>query len=95
MLERLRQVGRTVKRELQVYRLVLRDPRTPWLARVALGLAVGYVMLPFDVIPDVIPVLGHLDDVIIVPGLVVLALRLIPEEVVRESRDTVRAASEE
>ena len=95
MLERLRQVGRAVKRELQVYRLILRDPRTPWLARVALGLAVGYVMLPFDVIPDFIPILGHLDDVIIVPGLVVLALKLIPDEVVRESRDTVRAASEE
>ncbi|MBN1943304.1 MAG: DUF1232 domain-containing protein [Phycisphaerae bacterium] len=84
--EKARAVAKLLKREVRVYRLVLKDPRTPWLARVLLGLAVGYVLLPFDLIPDFIPVLGHLDDVIIVPALVMLALRLIPKNVITENR---------
>ncbi|MBM3497190.1 MAG: DUF1232 domain-containing protein [Armatimonadetes bacterium] len=86
MLNRLRTLGRALKRELGVYRLVLRDRRTPWYARAVLGLAVGYLLLPFDLIPDFIPVLGQLDDLILVPGLVLLALKLVPAEVVEECR---------
>lgn len=85
-LKKLKLLGRTFKRELRVYQLVLRDPRTPRVAKLLLGLAVGYVLLPFDLIPDFIPVLGHLDDVVIVPGLVWLALKLIPAELVAECR---------
>jgi uncharacterized membrane protein YkvA (DUF1232 family) len=58
---RLAAIHRTLKRELRTYQLVLRDPRTPRLARWLLGLALAYVLLPFDLIPDFIPVLGHLD----------------------------------
>ncbi|MBN1554448.1 MAG: DUF1232 domain-containing protein [Phycisphaerae bacterium] len=82
----MRVVARSLKREVRVYRLVLKDPRTPRPAKVLLGLAVGYVLLPFDLIPDFIPVLGHLDDVIIVPALVLLAMKLIPKEVVCDCR---------
>ncbi len=89
MLERLKSVGRNVKTELKVYRLVLRDRRTPLLAKVLLGLAVGYVLLPFDIVPDFVPVLGQLDDLIIVPALVLLALKLVPREVVEECRESV------
>lgn len=91
----LREAAATLKRELRVYQLVLKDPRTPRLAKILLGLAVGYALLPFDLIPDFIPVLGHLDDVVIVPGLIVLALKLIPAEVVLECRRQVTAASDE
>jgi uncharacterized membrane protein YkvA (DUF1232 family) len=66
MLETLKPAARSVRRELKVYRLVLKDRRTPKLAKVLLGLALGYAALPFDLIPDFIPVIGHLDDVIIV-----------------------------
>ena len=86
MLERLKAVGRTVKQELAVYRLVLVDRRTPRAAKWLLWLAIGYVLLPFDVIPDFIPVLGHVDDVVVVPALIVLALWLTPAEVVADCR---------
>src|SRR5712691_9441332 len=86
MFARLKAVGKTLKRELRVYQLVLKDPRTPKPAKWLLGLAVGYTLLPFDLIPDFIPVIGHLDDAIIVPLLVFIALRLIPAEVVADCR---------
>lgn len=86
MFEKLKSVGRNMQHELRVYKLVLRDARTPRAAKFLLALAVGYTLLPFDLIPDFIPVIGHLDDLIIVPALIVLALKMIPEEVIRECR---------
>lgn len=87
---RLKSVVRDFKRELAVYRLVLADARTPRLAKILLGAAVGYLLLPFDLIPDFIPLIGQLDDLLIVPGLVILALRLIPAEIVEDCRAKVR-----
>ncbi len=66
LFNRLTSKRRNLKHGIQVYQLVLRDPRTPRLAKILLGLAVGYVLLPFDLIPDFIPVIGHLDDLITV-----------------------------
>ncbi|MEW6544601.1 MAG: YkvA family protein [Nitrospirota bacterium] len=86
MLNRLGQSGREIKREAAVYQLVLRDPRTPRLARWLLAGAIGYAALPFDLIPDFIPIIGHLDDVVIVPGLLALALKMIPPQVVEDCR---------
>lgn len=85
--EQLKVVGQTLKRELTVYRLILKDPRTPMPAKVLLGLAVGYLLLPFDLLPDFLPAIGHLDDMLLVPVLVVLALRLIPREVIAGCRN--------
>src|SRR5689334_25448472 len=92
LFERAKNFTRAIKREIQVYQCVLRDSRTPWYAKAVLGLAVGYLLMPFDLIPDFIPVLGQLDDLVIVPGLVWLALRLIPPELVADCR---RRVSEE
>jgi uncharacterized membrane protein YkvA (DUF1232 family) len=86
MFDRLKSLGKNLKNELIVYRLAAKDPRTPRLAKVLLWLAVGYAMMPFDLIPDFIPVIGHLDDLIIVPALIVLAVRMIPKDVVEECR---------
>ncbi len=91
LVDLLQRYSRQIKTELKVYRVVLVDERSPWLARVLLGAAIGYLLLPFDLIPDAIPVLGQLDDLLIVPGLVWLALRLIPPEVVAEARVLVGA----
>ena len=82
----LRETAQRLKTEFAVYRLALGHPHTPWLARILLGLALGYVLLPFDLIPDFIPVIGHLDDLVIVPALVWLALRMIPPVVMAECR---------
>jgi uncharacterized membrane protein YkvA (DUF1232 family) len=86
MLERVKQFTKQIKRELTIYQAVARDSRTPWLPKLLLLVAIGYLVLPFDLIPDWIPVLGMLDDVLIVPGLIFLALKLIPEDIVEEHR---------
>jgi uncharacterized membrane protein YkvA (DUF1232 family) len=86
MGSRLRELSRRIKQEVGLYQLVLRDRRTPLAAKLLLGLAVSYLLLPFDLIPDFIPVLGQLDDVIIVPGLVWVALRMIPPKILEDCR---------
>ena len=89
MLEKLKALAKQLKQELEVYRLVLKHPQTPLLAKVFLGLAVGYLLLPFDLIPDFIPILGMLDDVVIIPTLLYLALLLIPKEVIQNCREQI------
>jgi uncharacterized membrane protein YkvA (DUF1232 family) len=86
MWKPFKQFGKALKRELALYQRVLKDSRTPRLAKIFLGLAIGYLLLPFDLIPDFIPVLGQLDDILIVPGLFYLALRLIPRDLIEEHR---------
>ena len=83
-MNRLKSIGMTLKRELKAYRLMLRDRRTPKAAKLLLALAVGYLLLPFDLIPDFIPLIGYVDDMIIVPTLVLIALKIIPKEVIEE-----------
>jgi uncharacterized membrane protein YkvA (DUF1232 family) len=89
IFSRLKVLGLEIKREIAVYQKVLKDSRTPKMARVLLGLAVGYLLLPFDIVPDFIPVIGHLDDMIIVPALVLIALKMIPKEVIEDCRKSV------
>jgi uncharacterized membrane protein YkvA (DUF1232 family) len=89
MLERLKSLGFRFKQELEVYQGILKDPRTPPLARLLLGAAIAYALMPFDLIPDWIPVLGYLDDILIVPTLVATALILTPKHVIEEHRQAI------
>lgn len=91
LLQKLKALTKQLKREFALYRLVLKHPQTPLLAKVFLGLAIGYLLLPFDLIPDFIPVLGQLDDVIIIPLLVYLALLIIPQSIIQHCREQQQA----
>jgi uncharacterized membrane protein YkvA (DUF1232 family) len=94
LARRLKDWAREMKRDVTALYLAARDPRVPWYAK-ALALAVAaYALSPIDLIPDFIPVLGHLDDVIIVPLGILLAVRLIPADVLAEHRATAAALHE-
>ena len=86
MLVRLKHYAAQLRHDVRIYRRVLTHPRTPRAAKLLLGLAIAYLCMPFDLIPDFIPVIGHIDDLLIVPGLVALALWLIPPEIIMECR---------
>jgi uncharacterized membrane protein YkvA (DUF1232 family) len=77
---------RALKRETLVLYFAVRDPRTPLAAKILAGAVVAYALSPIDLIPDFIPVLGYLDDLILVPLGIALCLRMIPEPVIVESR---------
>ena len=91
VINKLKSLGRQLKQEFAVYRLVLKHPQTPWIAKLFLGLAVAYLLLPFDLIPDFIPVIGQLDDVVIIPVLLYLALLFIPKWIIQSCREQVNA----
>jgi uncharacterized membrane protein YkvA (DUF1232 family) len=87
-----KQKARALKRETLALYLACRDPRVPWYARLLAVGIVGYALSPIDLIPDFIPVVGYLDDLIIVPLGIALVLRLIPQDVLEDCRK--RAAVE-
>lgn len=87
LIERARAISKRFSREIAFYRLVLKHPRTPRSAKFLLGAAIAYAVSPIDLIPDFIPVIGHLDDIIVLPALVWLAIRLIPKDVIAECRN--------
>jgi uncharacterized membrane protein YkvA (DUF1232 family) len=94
MANRLKDWARSIKRDAHAIYLAARDPRTPWYAK-ALALCVaGYALSPIDLIPDFIPVLGYLDDVILVPLGVLAVLKLIPSDIMAEHRRTAALAAD-
>lgn len=86
MVASLKQRARLLKREAYAMYFASRDPRTPWYAKALLGLVLAYLASPIDLIPDFIPVLGYLDDLVLVPAGISLALRMIPAEVMVDAR---------
>jgi uncharacterized membrane protein YkvA (DUF1232 family) len=85
-LEGWKQRVAQLKTEIYAIYLAYQDPRTPWYARLWAAGVVGYAFSPIDLIPDFIPVLGYLDDLLIVPLGIALALKMIPAEVMAECR---------
>lgn len=74
-----------LKKKARVYRRVARDPRTPRVSRLLILGALAYLLSPIDIIPDAIPVLGQLDDLIVVPLMVAVALWFVPADVVADA----------
>jgi uncharacterized membrane protein YkvA (DUF1232 family) len=92
MLDRLKRWAQVIRRDTHALWLASRDPRVPWYAK-ALAVAIAaYALSPIDLIPDFVPVLGYLDDAIILPLAIILVVRLIPPEVMAEHRAAAVAA---
>lgn len=93
-VERLRQRARALKREVVALYLACRDPRTPWYAKLLAAAIVAYALSPIDLIPDFVPGLGYLDDLVIVPAGLTFALKLIPAPVLADCREQARLVTE-
>lgn len=86
LIEKWKLRTKQIKIEIYAIYLAYRDPRVPWYARIFAACVVGYAFSPIDLIPDPIPILGYLDDLILIPLGVVLALKMVPKEVMTECR---------
>lgn len=94
VLENVKRWARTLKRDVIALWLAARDPRTPWHTKAVAGVVAAYALSPIDLIPDFIPVLGYLDDLILVPLGIALAVRLIPPALLSEFRAAAAMRSE-
>jgi uncharacterized membrane protein YkvA (DUF1232 family) len=86
--------ARKLKQDVVAVALAMRDPRVPWYAKALGAFVIAYALSPIDLIPDFIPVIGYLDDLVLVPLGVLLMLRLIPAEVLAEHRVAAAAIAE-
>src|SRR6185312_13376703 len=86
MLSRMKAWARTLKRNSHAIYLAARDPRTPWYARGLAAAVAAYALSPIDLIPDFIPIIGYVDDLVIVPLGLWLVISLIPQELMEEYR---------
>ena len=93
-IRRLESWARGLKVEVYALYLAYRDPRVPWYARVFAAVVVGYAFSPIDLIPDPVPVLGYLDDLILIPLGIALAIKMIPPPVLAECREKARNAKD-
>lgn len=91
LLDSWKQRASRLKRETYALYLAMRDPRVPWYAKALAACVVGYAFSPIDLIPDFIPVLGYLDDLILVPLGVALVVKLIPAPLLAEFRERAAA----
>jgi uncharacterized membrane protein YkvA (DUF1232 family) len=94
MLERIKQWARTIRRDVIALWIAARDPRVPWYAKALATAIAAYALSPIDLIPDFIPVLGYLDDLVIVPVGILLVVRLIPAPLMAEFREQAAAIAQ-
>ena len=94
MLESAKAWAKTLKRDVIALWIAARDPRTPWYSKLAAGAVAAYALSPIDLIPDFIPVLGYLDDLLIVPLGVLLVVKLIPPDLMAEYRAAASVQAE-
>jgi uncharacterized membrane protein YkvA (DUF1232 family) len=85
-IDKIKQKARELKKEVYVLYFAFRDKRTPCYAKAFSALVLAYAFSPIDLIPDFVPVLGYLDDLVIIPAGIAVALRMIPEKVMADAR---------
>jgi uncharacterized membrane protein YkvA (DUF1232 family) len=95
IFRRISQWAKALKADIIALWFAYRDSRTPWYAKLWTALVVGYAFCPIDLIPDFIPVLGYVDDVILLPVGILVAIRLIPRDVLVDSRSKAQIWLEE
>lgn len=86
-IKNLKNKTKTIKKEIATIYYAYKNPKTKLLPKIIIFLTLGYALSPIDLIPDFIPILGYLDDLIIIPALILLSIRLIPKEILNESRE--------
>ena len=94
MTGKLKVWARTIKRDAHAIYLAARDPRVPWYAKALAFCVAGYALSPIDLIPDFVPILGYLDDVVIVPLGILAVVKLIPSNIMAEHRAAAFLAAE-
>ncbi len=92
-LAKAKQWAKALKRDVHAIWLAARDPQTPWFAKMLAIAVAAYALSPIDLIPDFIPVLGYLDDLIILPLGIMLVVRLIPPDLMAKHREAASQAS--
>lgn len=92
MFSALKQQARALKAETYALYFAARDPRTPWYAKLLVAGIAAYALSPIDLIPDFVPILGYLDDLILLPLAIALAIKLIPQPVLAECRARANAS---
>lgn len=91
-IDKVKLQAQALKRETHALYLAARDARTPWYAKLVVVLVVGYALSPIDLIPDFIPIFGYLDDLVLLPLGIYLALKLIPAAVLADARRAAQQA---
>lgn len=85
----LKQRARGLKKNVCLLYLAYKHPKTPWYAKVLAAMVVAYALSPIDLVPDFIPVIGYLDDLLIIPGGIALAIKLIPKDIMEECGEKI------
>lgn len=95
IIKNWKQKARKLKCEIHAIYLAYKDPRTPWYARIFAACVIGYAFSPIDLIPDPVPVLGYLDDIILIPLGIAIVHKMIPSNVMLECRERVQLVQRE
>lgn len=86
LIDKLKKRAESVKFDIIAISLSIKDKRTPWYAKCMIAFTISYALSPVDLIPDFIPILGYLDDLVILPILITASIKLIPEDVLADCR---------
>ena len=90
MFKKLKKWAKKVKNDIMVLSLALKHPKTPLYAKLFVAIVVSYALSPIDLIPDFIPILGYLDDIIILPIGILIAINLVPADILAECREKIK-----